>query len=174
MTSRPFNPNPDFYKPAANGRNAPSYELDVTVPDFKFPQTWRSNIAVDRRLPWGLVGTGEFIYNSDVNGIKYINANLPAAQSKFTGPDARPRWVGTPCAANGQAGGCVTRLNNDPGNQVTLDANNVAGFQFSVNHDFKPTTISIQNTGIGGEVNPNIYVVGIVNNPIGIICRAPN
>lgn len=118
VTSRPFNPNPDFYKPAANGRNAPSYELDVTVPDFKFPQTWRSNIAVDRRLPWGLVGTGEFIYNSDVNGIKYINANLPAAQSAYTGVDNRPRWVGTACGS-GTPSGCVTRINNAVGNQIT-------------------------------------------------------
>ena len=118
VTSRPFNPNPDFYKPAANGRNAPSYELDVTVPDFKFPQTWRSNIAVDRRLPWGMIGTGEFIYNSDVNGVKYINANLPAAQSAYTGVDTRPRWVGTACGT-GTPAGCVTRINNLPGNQIT-------------------------------------------------------
>ena len=27
-----------------------------------------------------MTGTGEFIYNKDVNGIYYINANLPAAQ----------------------------------------------------------------------------------------------
>ena len=59
---------------------------------------WRSNIAVDRRLPGGITGTAEFIYNRDVNGIYYINANLPAAQTAFTGADNRPRWVGTACA----------------------------------------------------------------------------
>ena len=42
---------------------------------------------------WGLVGTGEFIYNRDVNGMAYINANLPAAQSAFTGVDNRPRYT---------------------------------------------------------------------------------
>jgi hypothetical protein len=31
------------------------------------------------------------------------------------------RWVGTACAANGQAGGCVNRINNDIGNQVTVN-----------------------------------------------------
>ena len=35
----------------------------------------------------------EFLYNKDVNGIYYINANLPAAQTTFTGVDTRPRWT---------------------------------------------------------------------------------
>ena len=55
------------------------------------PQLWRTNIGIDRRLPWGMVGTAEFIYNRDVNGIYYFNANLPAAQTAFTGVDARQR-----------------------------------------------------------------------------------
>ncbi len=57
---------------------------------FKFPQVWRSNIAVDRRLPWGITGTAEYIYNKDVNGVYYINANLPAAQASFAGADNSP------------------------------------------------------------------------------------
>ncbi|MBI3492183.1 MAG: TonB-dependent receptor [Acidobacteria bacterium] len=115
----PFNPNPDKYKPATiTGAPASSVDLAVTDPDFKFPQTWRSNIAVDRKLPWGLVGTGEFIYNRDVNGMMYINANLPAAQSAFVGADNRPRWVGTACASAGQGGPCVNRINNAVGNQI--------------------------------------------------------
>ena len=73
---------------------------------------------MDRRLPGGITGTAEFIYNKDVNGIYYINANLPAAQSAFTGVDNRPRWVGTACAAP-TPGPCVTRINNAAGNQVT-------------------------------------------------------
>ena len=55
----------------------------MTDPDFKFPQVWRTNVAVDQRLPWDLVGTAEFIYSRDVNGISYINANLPAAQTSL-------------------------------------------------------------------------------------------
>src|SRR4029078_5452592 len=77
------------------GAPASSYELAITDPDFKFPQVWRSNFAVDQRLPLGIVGTAELIYNRDVNGIYYINANLPAAQAAFTGPDPRPRWTST-------------------------------------------------------------------------------
>ncbi len=92
--ARPWNPNPDAYKPTnVTGAPAASYELALTDPNFKFPQVWRSNVAVDQRLPWGLIGTGEFIYSKDVNGISYINADLPAAQTSFVGADNRPRWT---------------------------------------------------------------------------------
>src|SRR5687768_4521422 len=89
----PFHTNVERYKPAATGQPATSYELNVTDQDFRFPQVWRSNLAVDRRLPGGITGTAEFIYNRDVNGIYYINANLPAAQTAFAGVDNRPRWT---------------------------------------------------------------------------------
>ena len=95
-TAFPFNPNPDAYKPADSlitGAPAASFQLALTDPKFKFPQLWRSNVAVDQRLPWGLTGTAELMYSKDVNGIAYINANLPGAQTRFTGPDARPRWT---------------------------------------------------------------------------------
>ena len=134
-TAFPFTTNVDKYKPTTvTGTPATSYELDVTDPGFRFPQTWRTNIAIDRRLPWGLVGTGEFIYNRDINDPFYLNANLPAAEGNFTGVDNRPRWAVTApgaalapgitvaapaCAAAGQLGQCVTRINNAVGNVVT-------------------------------------------------------
>jgi hypothetical protein len=99
--ARPWNPSPDAYKPASvTGDPAASYELALTDKDFKFPQVWRSNVAVDRRLPWDLVGTAELIYSRDVNGISYINANLPAAQTTLAGADSRPRWTGNRINAN--------------------------------------------------------------------------
>ncbi|MDO8794352.1 MAG: carboxypeptidase regulatory-like domain-containing protein [Vicinamibacterales bacterium] len=106
-TQFPFSTNVDRFKPTnVTGAPAVSYELNVTDNDFRFPQVWRSNIAVDRRLPGGVTGTAEFIYNRDVNGIYYINANLPAPQTAFSGPDNRPRWTSN-------------RINNVTGNQVT-------------------------------------------------------
>jgi hypothetical protein len=118
-TNRPFNPNPDFYKPATvTGAPAASVDLAVTDPDFKFPQTWRSNVGVDQKFGWGLIGTAEFIYNKDVNGVYYINANLPEPQSSFVGADNRPRWVGAACGTP-TVGPCATRLNNAAGNQIT-------------------------------------------------------
>jgi hypothetical protein len=95
-TAFPFHPDPNHYRPADSlitGAPAATFQLALTDPNFKFPQLWRSNIAIDQRLPWGLTGTAEYLYSKDVNGIAYINANLPAPQSAFTGPDGRPRWT---------------------------------------------------------------------------------
>jgi hypothetical protein len=71
-----------------------------------------------------MIGTADYIYNSDLNDPVYINANLPAAQGAYTGVDPRPRWLATPAfpacnTATGQVGPCFFRLNNAPGNQVT-------------------------------------------------------
>ena len=106
---RPFNPDPNTYKPTnITGAPATSYNLELIDKDFKFPQVWRTNIAVDRKLPGGWVGTAEYIYNKDVNGIYYANVNLPAAQSAFVGADTRPRWTSN-------------RINNVVGNQVSTN-----------------------------------------------------
>jgi outer membrane receptor protein involved in Fe transport len=106
-TAFPFNPNIDRYKPTTvTGEGAASFELNVTDSDFKFPQVWRSNLAIDQRLPGGMTGTLEYLYNKDINGVSYINANLPAPQSAFVGVDNRPRWT-------------ANRINNTSPNVIT-------------------------------------------------------
>lgn len=106
-TAFPFNPNPDTYKPTSvTGEGAASFQLNVTDPDFKFPQIWRTNVGVDQRLPGGMTGTVEFLYTKDVNGYAYYDANLPEAQTALTGVDTRPRYTSN-------------RINNAAGNQIT-------------------------------------------------------
>jgi hypothetical protein len=93
-TARPFHPDPNHYKPTnVTGAPATSFELALTDPNFRFPQVWRNNLAIDQRLPFGLIGTGELLYSRDVNGVYYINANLAPANTQFTGADTRPRWT---------------------------------------------------------------------------------
>lgn len=134
--TRPFNPDPDHYKPAQpTGNPAPSYALAFTDPDFKFPQVWRSNLAVDQRLPWGVIATAELLYSRDVNGISYINANLPEAQSSFAGVDQRSRWVGANCGASPAVSPCSNRINNEAGRQVTsaiVLQNQAEGYSWNV------------------------------------------
>jgi len=90
----PFNPDPTAYIPA-NPVLPSSYELALTDPEFRFPQVWRSNLAIEQKLPGGLIATVEGIFNRDVNAIKYYNANLaPAEGQTFAGLDDRARYPG--------------------------------------------------------------------------------
>ncbi len=61
-------------------------------PDFKWPQMWTTNIAVDQRLPWDMVGTFEFIYGKDINNIYMQNMDLPVATASLA--DGRPNYQG--------------------------------------------------------------------------------
>jgi hypothetical protein len=128
LLSRPFNPDPNAYKPTnVTGAPAATYELALTNPDFMFPQVWRSNVAVDRRLPWGITGTAEYIYSKDVNGVYYINANLPAPQASFTGADSRPRYTSN-------------RIYSNISNAIVLKNQNVGdswNLAFTGNKNFK-------------------------------------
>lgn len=99
-TAFPFNPNTNAYKPkTVTGSPATSYVLNFTDPDFKFPQLWRNNIAIDQKLPFDLVATAEFLYSRDVNGMYYTNANLTKPLGSFSGVDNRVDWYTK--AANG-------------------------------------------------------------------------
>jgi len=116
ILNRPFNPDPNTYKPSVvTGAPAPRYELALSEPSFKFPQIWRTNVAIDHRLPGGIIGTAEFIYNSDVNGVAYYNANLSEPNTAYNGPDPRPRWT-TGNRITGNIDNAVTLSNQAVGN----------------------------------------------------------
>ena len=57
-------------------------EIDLLDPDYKYPSLLRGNLAYDRELPWGLVGTAELVFTNDVQDIAYQNLNrVPCAQT---------------------------------------------------------------------------------------------
>ena len=73
-----FNPDPRAYYPAtqpAAGTIVPA-TFTIISDDFKMPQSWKSSIALDAKLPWGIKGTLEGLYNSDINTAFFVNAGL--------------------------------------------------------------------------------------------------
>lgn len=74
---------------------APSYNIAVTDPKFKYPQILRGNFAIDQQLPWwGLIVTAEVMASRGINDIGYIQANLKPAIGLLPGPDNRPMYAG--------------------------------------------------------------------------------
>lgn len=148
-TARFFSPDINRWKPAnVTGAPAASYELALTDPKFKFPQVWRTNIAIDQKLPYNLFATVEYIYSSDVNGIYYINANLKAPNSAFTGPDARPRWVG--------AG--ATKIYSKVDNAIVLKNQDV-GYSWTIS----ATLEKVFEKGLYGKIG---YSYGVAKNTV--------
>ncbi|MFT7031041.1 MAG: hypothetical protein ACJA2C_002442 [Marinoscillum sp.] len=91
--ARPFNPDVNAYRPAS-GAATLSNELNLTDKDFRLPQTWRTNFAVDQVLPFGVIGTLEGIYSRDVSTPIAYNPVLKEPTGMLSGPDARPYWDG--------------------------------------------------------------------------------
>src|SRR5574341_269154 len=186
-TARPFHPDPDHYKPATvTGAPASSFELALTDPAFQFPQLWRTDVAVDQELPFGLIGTAEFLYNRDVNGIYYINANLPAPDGNFSGVDARPRWTVDRCPAvsgfqariNCAADNAVVLKNQDVGRSwnvaVSLEKPLTAGFSGKVAYSYGESKNTVDPGSIAfGSWNNNQHP-GDPNNPgLGFSANSP-
>jgi len=63
-------PQADFF-----GLPEGATEINVIDRDFKYPQVFRVNLAVDRQLPGGIVGTFEGIYTKTLNNVTFTNIN---------------------------------------------------------------------------------------------------
>ena len=72
-----------------------TFDLALTDRDYKFPQVWKTNLAVDQKLPWlGLVASAEYLYNRTLNAVHYYNANLDNYTSRLGGVDQRLIFAG--------------------------------------------------------------------------------
>ena len=62
-------------------------EINLISDDFKYPQTFRTNLAIDQQLPLGFVGTVEGIYSSSLNNVTFRDINLEQVnESKYGRP----------------------------------------------------------------------------------------
>lgn len=74
----PFNPNIGAYRPAtvpAAGTLLPN-PLSVMNKDLRMPSVFKTSLAVDIKLPMGVVASVEGIYNKDLRTVLFNNANL--------------------------------------------------------------------------------------------------
>lgn len=89
-----FKPSVDANRPTGAAANT-SYNLVVADKNFKFPSNARFNLAVDQKLPYGVIGTLEGVYTKDINASTQINVALPSTGTAFAGPDNRLRYSNT-------------------------------------------------------------------------------
>ena len=86
-----FNPDPNNQISTVNSLHLPvaTTEVDVVAKNFKFAQTFRTNLAVDQKLPFGIKATIEGIYTKKINDISYQDLTMSPTVN-LTGVDDRP------------------------------------------------------------------------------------
>lgn len=125
-----------------------SYNVAVSSPNFRFPQVFRANLAIDQELPFGIVGTLEGLYSQNLSAVLYRNVNQTPSTANFDGPDNRPRLPGSfaQTATGGfttgvdQANRAVQKLtdvivldNTNQGNNFAVTAQLRRDFDFGLN-----------------------------------------
>jgi hypothetical protein len=87
-----FNPDVKANRPANGGANS-SYELDAADPNLKYPKIWRTNLAVDQKLPGGIIGTIEGAYTKDIRAIYHQNLVLSDSYTTLAGPEGQIQYT---------------------------------------------------------------------------------
>jgi len=78
----------------------PVSNVNFYDPDFKFPQTLRAALGVDHRLPWGVVGTFDFLFTRYLNTYYITDVNLRGPVGLAVGEGNRVMY-GTISATSG-------------------------------------------------------------------------
>lgn len=176
--------NPNIYHPAINpgvepvitsgpreGSDGEPFVLQQSFdgiaamdPDFKWPQMWTSNIAIDQRLPWDVVGTLEFIYGKDINNIYMQNMDLAAPSGTLS--DGRPNYAGQ--RINGDA--IYVLSNTDEGRNynitVQLRKQWEGGLGIGLSYAYLDATNTLKSTEIASVLWSGQPTPGNPNAPI--------
>ncbi|MFN8355134.1 MAG: TonB-dependent receptor [Spirosomataceae bacterium] len=121
----PFTLDPTKYTPKTlDYSTTTGYNINANDPNLRFPQMWKTDIAIDQKLPFGLILTGEFIYNQISNALRYVDVNLKAPTTTFSGDDTRPRFPNSVSSS-------VNRLINTTVGNVFMLSNTDEGYSYS-------------------------------------------
>lgn len=87
---------------SGTGATPPTPSIVYYDPDFKFPQTMRLAFGVDHQLPWGVVGTLDFLFTRAINQYYITDDNLRGIVGAASGEALRPMY-GTISSSSGSA-----------------------------------------------------------------------
>jgi hypothetical protein len=116
-----FNPDINAYRPTPTPGLSRAYSLNVTDPNYKFPQVWKSTLAVDKKvLGWTVTAEGTYIKN--INATVFQNVALPST-GNITLSDGRTRFIKR--SVYDATGTAQTATNPNIGNAIYMTNANV-------------------------------------------------
>lgn len=130
-----------------------TYYLNAMAPNFKWPQAWTTNFAVDHSLPWDVLGTLEFIYSKDINAIYVRDANL-SKPTRYL-PDGRPYYGNGPL--NTSIGGAYVIDNSNEGYNYSITAQLRKNFDFGLSTGISYTYLDARNLMKSTEIALDLY-----------------
>ncbi len=142
-----FSPDVDAYRPGV-GSNPPAaanptYNLAVTDKNFKFPQVWRTNIAIDQSFAGNILASLDIAITKDINAVYHQNINLPAstrnAVAVGTGSDTRPIFFPALPLVTGTSNSTANTRINGSVTDAILMANTNQGYSYFVTAQVKKT-----------------------------------
>jgi outer membrane receptor for ferrienterochelin and colicin len=168
-----FNPDPSN-QPNAGDLGLPTFtsEINVTDPNFKYPQVFRLNLGTDYKFANGVVATFDGIYTKNFNNILYQNLNIAGLEdydfTKFDGADNRARFNGS--RVNSDFTDIIYLTNTNEGFAYNLSATiskrfenglyaNI-GYNYGMSQDINPGTSSQAVSNFRG-----VPTIGNPNNP---------
>ncbi len=137
-TGYAFSPDVSAYKPNLDTLKSGlsnSYSINVTDPNFKFPQAFKTNLALDQKLPDNWVITLEANYTKNIHSAFFENINLPQTGTQLAGPGGTFRYSGT---AIYPIGGVKSISNPSIGNAIYMTNVN-KGYAYTL-------TVQVQKT----------------------------
>lgn len=123
-----------------------SFDINAMVDDFKWPQVWTTDLALDLALPAKITGTFEMVYSKDLNAIYMRNADVPEEVRRLD--DGRPYY--TDASGNfelnpdGGAGVYVIDNTNE-GSNMTLTGQLRKSFSNGLNTSIAYTYLEAKN-----------------------------
>ena len=149
-TAYPFTTDPSRFAPTTTDiTKLPPYVINASSEDLKYPSVWKSNIAVDHKLPLGLVGTIEGVYGKTLSGLRYIDANLKAPDRYLA--DERPRFPASGVASSGSGAAntvAIARFLNPTIANAFVLTNTDRGYSYALTAKIEKPAVN----GIGGMI----------------------
>jgi hypothetical protein len=149
-TAYPFTTDPSRFAPTTTDiTKLPPYVINASSEDLKYPSVWKSNIAVDHKLPFGLVGTLEGVYGKTLSGLRYIDANLKSPDRYLV--DERPRFPASGVASSGSGAAntvAIARFLNPTIANAFVLTNTDRGYSYALTAKIEKPAVN----GLGGMI----------------------
>lgn len=127
--------NPDWKTQEKGSTDAPKgSQIDLYTKDFKYPQVLRGNLALDKKLPGGIIGTVEFIYSKTLNNVLWKDVNVKAPWGKASGTgDDRPLYRTYKNGIDNSYGQIMLGDNTNKGYSYNITTTLTKEFDFGLN-----------------------------------------